>query len=389
MLITELRSKSQKIAVQARELLDTITDENRSEKEAEFDRMMSESDDLAKRAERAEKAESRAREFDSPVTEILAGNVTVEGRGEDSAEVEARAYRSFLRGEVRALATKPDADGGYTVPATLQAELIKAMKAFGPLNEGGPVRYISTSGGGTISFPTTDYTGQDAPAIAENAQAGEAGLTFGQVSLGAHKITSGIFRVSNELLADSAIDVAGEVNTAIAEIMGRKLNKLFTTGSGEGEARGIVTAAQVGVTAASATAIAFDEIIRLIHSVDPAYRSSPNFGLMFSDNFLQAVRLLKDNEGRYVWTPSTVEGAPDRVAGKSFWINQAMAPIATGNVVALAGDFSKFAVRRAGAMSVKVLTERYADYDQTAFVAFGRADSNLLAPGAVRALKMA
>jgi len=165
MNIAELRAESMKIAVQARELLNDITAENQGEKETEFKRMMADSDALVVRAEMLEQAENRSREFAGAVTEIVAGNAVVEGRGETQADIEARAYRGFLRGEQRALAASVDADGGFTVPSTLQPELIKAMKAFGPLNEGGPVRYIVTAGGNEISFPTTDYTGIDAPAM--------------------------------------------------------------------------------------------------------------------------------------------------------------------------------------------------------------------------------
>lgn len=393
MLITELRSKSQKIAVQARELLDTITDENRGEKVAEFERMMAESDDLAQRAEYAEKAEARTREFEAPVNEILAGNVTVEGRSEKTdVEKRGEGINAYLRGdidvrELRAMGITVPAEGGYTVPKEFQSELIKGMKVYGPLNEGGPARSLVTAGGNQLIFATNDDTGNEGFQVAENAQINDTDLTFGQTTVGAWKYSSGIFKVPAELLADSGIDIAAEVNAALAERLGRAINKAFTIGNGTTAPQGVATAAGAGVTAASATAVAFDELIKLEHSIDPAYRA--NAAYMFNDATLQALRVLKNGNGDYIWQPSTREGAPSTINGRGYHINQAMASIATGQKSVLYGEFGKFLTRRAGGFVTKRLNERFADLDQTGFLGLVRIDSKLLDSRAIKALVQA
>jgi hypothetical protein len=62
--------------------------------------------------------------------------------------------------------------------------------------------------------------------------------------------------------------------TAHAERIGRGTNQHFTTGTGSSQPQGIVTGATTGVTAAGVAAITADELIDLVHSVDPAYRRS-------------------------------------------------------------------------------------------------------------------
>jgi HK97 family phage major capsid protein len=116
----------------------------------------------------------------------------------------------------------------------------------------------------------------------------------------------------------------------------------------------------MGKTAASATAIASDEIIDLIHSVDPAYRGAPKVGFMFNDLTLAAIRKLKDGQGNYLWQMGDVKnGVPGTLLGYRYWINQAMDSIATAKKTMLFGDFGKYYVRKVGSPTIGVLRERF------------------------------
>ena len=70
--------------------------------------------------------------------------------------------------------------------------------------------------------------------------------------------------------------------------MARIANSKLTTGSGSSDVEGIMTNSAAGVTAASTTAVTADEIINLVHSVDPTYRVG-NAAFMMNDNTLAAV----------------------------------------------------------------------------------------------------
>ena len=74
--------------------------------------------------------------------------------------------------------------------------------------------------------------------------------------------------------------------------MVRIANSKLTTGSGLSDVEGIVTNSAAGVTAASATAVTADEIIDLVHSVDPVYRVG-NAAFMMNDSTLATVHKLK------------------------------------------------------------------------------------------------
>src|SRR5690606_39002505 len=109
----------------------------------------------------------------------------------------------------------------------------------------------------------------------------------------AFKYSSKPVLVSAELLQDSAFDLNQILADMLGERLGRILNEHFTTGTGTGQPNGIVTAAATGVTGGvSATpAITGDNLIDLVHSVDPAYRTGARF--MMADSTIALVRKLK------------------------------------------------------------------------------------------------
>jgi HK97 family phage major capsid protein len=172
----------------------------------------------------------------------------------------------------------------------------------------------------------------------------------------------------------------------LGERLGRIQNTHLTTGDGAAKPKGIVTAATLGRTTASATAITADDFIRLIHSVDPAYRGSPGVAFMMHDNIFLEVSLLKDSNNNYLVRP-TVDAAftgatPYRIRGFNVATNQAMASsLASANKTALFGDFSKYMIREVGNMELIRLVERFAEYFQEGFIASLSFDGNLLDAG--------
>ncbi len=169
-------------------------------------------------------------------------------------------------------------------------------------------------------------------------------------------------RFSMELTQDSAFNVETLLSGLLGERLGRIANSQLTVGTGTSAPNGVVTASTLGKTAAAAAAaaIAADEIIYLLHSVDPAYRQSPKVRFMFNDTTLAAIRKLKDGSGNYLWQMGDVtKGEPGTLLGYRYEINQAMASIATGQKVMLFGDFGKYFVRKVGGPAIGVLRERF------------------------------
>ncbi len=182
-------------------------------------------------------------------------------------------------------------------------------------------------------------------------------------------------------MRDSAFNLAELVGNMLGERVGRKTAVDFTTGNGAGGPSGIVTDSYLGVTAASATAIAADELYDLEHSVDPAYRSM-GCGWMFHDQILKGLRKLKDGQGRYLWQEGMSNGAPNMLLSYPYTIVQEMqSSIATGTKTILFGLFSKYKIRDVGGIRLNRVNERFIETDNIGFNVISYHDGHLLDAG--------
>lgn len=289
--------------------------------------------------------------------------------------------------EQRAL-TVTTTGGGYLVPAEFLTDLVRRQLAFGAVQR--VARTINTESGAPLSFPTMDDTGNLGAILAINTAVSEQDVAVGTISLGAFMYTSKLIRVPFQLLMDAAFSLDEHLRDILAERIARILNAHFTTGAGTTEPMGLVTGGTSGVTAASATVIAADEIITLVHSVNSAYRNSGRARFMMNDTVLAGIRKLKATTNEYLWQPSMQAGVPDTLFGYAIEINDQM-PAATANLKPVAfGDFFEgYLIRSVRGFSLLRLEERYADFLQVGFLGYARYDGNVRNAQAYRLITMA
>ena len=407
--IKELRQEQARIATNARAKFNEITnstDEARAaEIEREFDAMMADHDKIGGKIERLQKlesAESRANDGDDrrPKGEDKQARGADEGVKLEYREVfarfvcghdmgqEERAILQRGQSEARAQTAGTTTAGGFTVPTELLNQIEISMKAHGPMYDGAVTSEIRTASGNPLKMPTVDDTAKVAAAHTEGGAVTDDGgedVTFGQKSLDAYSFDTEWIRWSWELDMDSIFSMEALLGSLLGERMGRTANAQLTTGTGSSAPNGIVTASTLGKTAASATAITSDEIIDLIHSVDPAYRASPKAAFMFNDTTLAAIRKLKDGQGNYLWQMGDVtKGVPGTLQGYRYYVNQAMDSIATAKKVAIFGDLGKYYVRKVGGPITFVARERFAP--DLGILGLIRFDGELANTGAVKHL---
>lgn len=324
-------------------------------------------------------------------------------RGRDKGDAASALYSKWLKGGDNALnaeewatvrntmSTTTGSEGGYTVPTEVAATIIDALKAYGGMRAVADV--IATESGNPIGFPTSDGTSEEGEVVAENASATDLDVTFGTVPWNVFKFSSKVITVPIELLQDSAIDIEAFVNARIITRLGRITNKLFTTGTGTGQPNGVITAATVGVTAANSTsqvtAVIYDSLVNLQHSVDPAYREAGNCRFMMNDTTVREVRKIKDGSSRPIFVPgyelSVPGGAPDMLLGDPIKVNQHMASMAASAKSIAYGDFKAYKIRDVMQTSLLRFTDSaYAKKGQVGFLAFSRHGGNLVDTGAVR-----
>ncbi len=278
-----------------------------------------------------------------------------------------------------------------TIPAGFMAELEKKTLAYGSVRS--VARVINTATGNSMPWPVVDDTGNVAVILNEATTIGTSvDPTFSAITFVAYKLSSKPVFASSEILQDSAFNLASVLADLIGERFGRGENVYFTTGTGT--ILGIVSESGTGVTSAIATVITADEVIGLVHSLDPSYRALPSASFMMHDTTLLYVRKMKDATGQYLWQPGMQAGVPDRLLGYPVSINQQMEPLVSNVPVTakkhiLFGATEKYVIRDAGGVRMYHLTERYRDVDQDCFVAFKRVDGRALNTAALKVLLQA
>lgn len=298
-------------------------------------------------------------------------------------------HRSVLQAQTRAQGTTSGSVGGYAVPEGFWAKVTETRKFYAMVAELAEV--VTTDSGASLPWPTNNDTSNTGRLLAENNQVTETALSFGQATLDAYTFSSDLILVSLQLAQDAGIDLPAFVARKSGERLGRIENSYFTTGSGSSEPQGFITGATTGKTTAGATAITYNEIVDLVHSVDVAYRSNATF--VMHDLVLAYVRKIRDDSGgsglgRPIWEPSVQVGVPDSLLGFPVKVNNFMAStVATTNKTIAFGDFrAALALRRVNGGQLMTLRERYADYLQIGYFAFERADSVVQDSSAVKLL---
>jgi HK97 family phage major capsid protein len=374
--------------------------EGAAEKRARYDAMASESPVSTRSADNARRDETHPLTPQGGAGTQATRNAVLAARGQRGGEQFVnihefeRAFDGYLRRgmsqlsmeqrgileryESRDLSIGTNTAGGYTVPPGFLQRITDAMKAFGGMLEVANV--INTDSGQPLVWPTADDTGNIGAILAENTAAPTQDVTFGQKTLSAYMYTSKMVAVSYQLLNDTAFDLNAWLPEKFAQRLGRAINAHFTNGTGGGtQPTGLVPNLAIGKTGATGQTLTVtgDDLIDLIHSIDPAYRNGRG-QFMMNDSSVKVVRKLKDTTGQYLWQPGLNQGTPDTILGYPVQINQDM-PVMAANAKSIAfGDFqSAYVIRQVTGVQVKRFDERFADKLQVGFLSYARYDGTV------------
>ena len=394
----ELREKRAKIWKAAKDFLDTHTHDGfvSAEDTATYERMESEVAELGHQIDRLERQAATDRALGLPMSEPLTAKPeaakpvaenTRKVRPTATAEY-SKAFWDFFRvknadGETsKTLRIGDDEHGGYFAPDEFERTLIDKLEEENIFRQHA---HVITTASGDRKIPLVKAKGI-AAWIDEEAQYPESDNIFDITSIGAHKLAT-MIKVSEELLNDSVFDIPSYVAAEFARRIGAAEEEAFFTGDGTDRPLGVLTdgGAELGVTAASATAMTFDEIMDLFYSLKSPYRRKAAFYM--NDSTVKAIRKLKDSNGQYLWQPSLTAGAPDTLLNKPIYTSPYMPTIAAGAKSILFGDLSYYWVADREGRSFKRLNELFAPTGQIGFLASERVDGKLILPESCKVLQ--
>lgn len=385
----ELREKRAKLIADARALVgDAVNSGTLSaDDKVKIETMRTEATTLGELLRNAEELDAEARSI-VPESQRPGERADVNREGRDkSVSVFLRTGRGAqpLDAEVREQSLS-GSEGGYTVApdTSFYGQVQEALLGMGGVQLA-PVTRLTTATGADLPIPTNDDTANTGALVTEaGSHASGTAVSLGQVTLHSYLFSSKIVKVSWQLLNDSAIGWETFLAKKFGERLGRVANTYMTTGTGSSQPQGVQYASTTGRTAAtgSTTTCTADDLVRLFHSVDSAYRNS-NSRWMFNDATALILRLIKDGDGQYLWKTGDLAtgNAPDRLLGQGVVINSAMPDMSANLKPIIFGDFSNYYVRNVQGIQVVRLNELYAANGQVGFMAFMRADGALVNAG--------
>jgi HK97 family phage major capsid protein len=392
---TELRAQRAKTWEKAKAFLDERRKENGTlgaEDTATYERMESEIVDLGHEIERQERLDAFERELNAHVGSPITSRPETTQREEKPGRASGAYQKAFWnlirsRGNTpdlqNALQVGTDSEGGYLVPDEFEHILVEALEDENIFR--GIAHIIHTSSGDR-KIPISASKGE-AAWIDEGGAYPESDDSFGQVTIGAYKLGT-IIKVSEELINDSVFDIESYIAREFARRIGAKEEAACFTGDGVGKPLGILASsggADVGVAAASATAITSDELIDLFYSLKAPYRK--NAVWLINDTTIKRIRKLKDGNGQYIWQPSLTAGTPDSILSRPVKSSAYMPEVAAGNKTLAFGDLSYYWIADRQGRTFKRLGELFAPTGQVGFLGSQRVDGKLILSESIKVLQ--
>ena len=394
--INELRTRRAKAWEQTKAFLDSHRNDKgilSAEDTQTYERMEQEIVDLGHEIERQERLDAMEREMAAPVSAPITSKPdnsksdTKTGRASD-------AYKTAFWNQIRsknmmtpelknALQEGVDSEGGYLVPDEYEHTLVMGLEGANVIRAHA---HAFTTSNGVHKIPVVASKGT-ASWIDEEGAYTESDDVFGQEQIDAHKLGT-IIKVSEELITDSVFDLEQYFTAEFARRIGSKEEEAFLVGNGVKKPTGLLNetgGAQLGVTAASATAITADELIDLYYSLKSPYRKNAIW--ILNDSTIKAIRKLKDGSGQYLWQPAIKDGEVNTILGKPYFTSSYAPEIGSAAKSILFGDLNFYWIGDRQGITFKRLNEKYADMGQIGFLASKRVDAKLVLPEAVKYLQ--
>lgn len=398
MTIIEMRDKRTKLLATMDGFLETHRNDKgvlSAEDDATYAGMEKELAALTNEIKRMERREAIDADLSKPVSAPITGKpMTAAASGEQpktgrAADEYKTSFWNVMRSKapmpqvVNALQVGDDAEGGYLVPDEYERNLVEALEEENIFRR---LAHTVQTDSGERKIPVVASKGT-ANWIDEEGPYVDSDTSFTQITIGAHKLGTTI-KVSEELLRDSVFDLEAYLSREFARRIGAREEESFFLGDGNGKPLGILAdagGAEVGVTAASATAITADELMDLFYSLKAPYRSKAVW--VMNDATIKAVRKLKDTTGQYLWQSALTAGTPNTLLGRPVYTSAYMPTIAAGAKSVAFGDFNYYWIADRQGRSFKRLNELYAQNGQVGFMGSQRVDGKLLLPEAIKVLQ--
>lgn len=292
---------------------------------------------------------------------------------EEEKEVqETRAFENYVRGIV---VNERDGElaksgNGAVIPTTIANRIIKKVYDICPILEKSHKYNVK----GNLDIPYYDVETKTINVAyqTEFTPMSSSVGSFNQISLGGF-LAGALVKISRSLINNSQFDIVAFIVDEMAYAIKRFIEKELLVGT-NGKVTGLSTLTN-SMNTASATAITADEVVKLQGKVKDEFQANSIW--IMSPATREALRLLKDNYGRYLLQDDITAPFGKVLLGKPVYVSDNMPEIGSGNTAIYYGDMTGLATKFAEEINIQVLREKYADEHCDAVIGWFEFDSKV------------
>ena len=382
--------KQNDLITRAESLVNTAESEKRELTDAEAQELAEIRDDIQRIKKYLEIVDDI--EDARPTKEVELAKETIDGEtaracSPDEKErelAEIRAFENYVRGKVvheRAGELEPS-NNGAIIPTTIAKKIIEMVYDICPILD----KSEKFNLGGKLSLPYYEETNE--AHIAVDYQEEFTPLTSNTGNFKTIDLTGflagALTKISESLINNVEFDIVGFIVKRMAYDIARFIEHELLIGT-EHKVEGLSTSTNI-TTAESATVIEADELITFQGTIKDVYQAGAMW--IMSPKTRDALRLLKDDVGRYLLNDDITAPFGKTLLGKPVYVSDNMPDISAGKAVIYYGDMSGLATKFSEEVSIRVLREKYADEHAVGVISWFEFDAKVQDQQKIATFKM-
>lgn len=308
-----------------------------------------------------------------------------EKSAEQRAMDERAAFEAYIRDTASGIETRANLDmgnNGAIIPVTIAREIIKRVYDICPILE----KSRKFNAVGALDVPVYDET-TSAITVAYATEFQELTANVGKfTSVRLTGFLAGALSlISRSLINNTQIDIVAFIIDEMAYKIARFIEGELLNGTTD-KIDGLSTMTNT-MTAASATAITADEVVELKDKIKDVFQA--NACWIMSPATRTALRLLKDDVGRYLLQDDINAPFGSTLLGKPIYVSDNMPDVAAGKRTIIYGDLTGLGTKFVEEMNIQVLREKYATMHAIGIVGWLEFDAKVIDNQKIAALVQA
>ena len=299
-------------------------------------------------------------------------------------EAETKAFADYIRGvvsgNVRAGELAPS-NNGAIIPTTIARKIIELVYDVCPILDRS--EKFNVKGKLELPYYPADAATQITVAFAsEFTDLTSSTGNFTTIELTGY-LAGALTKISRSLINNTDIDLVGFIVKRMAYDIARFIEKNLL-GFGGGSVVGLGGATNVTTVTGAITA---DDLVSFQGTIKDVFQDKSIW--IMSPKTRDALRLLKDDVGRYLLNDDITSPFGKVLLGKPVYVSDNMPEIASGNKVIYYGDMTGLATKFTEEMNIQVLRELYAAQHAIGVVGWLEFDAKVQDQQKVACMKMA